>query len=335
MKNLLLIFSMFLISFNCLGQETNSCNKPELTRLVDKVVKKLNSKELKELKKQKTYNENVRGTIFNMHIFNYEDYNPVIELAKRKQLENIPEYILKDIITEFIYLTVNEKSPCLKEMTEVYFDNIKKKRDKRKMLSKLDSIDGVYIPIDISDAINKLDRFYTEKAKREIRLKSLDEFKADSHLGTGMWIRNDWGLWSGSRLAVYFNKLGLSNPEDMSSILLECFYNSVNNKPLNIDRQISFYNDYWEYNRPPKKKDFPDYVKDVEWNFTTSGDIEDFYNGVKIEPNIHFYTDIKEEIYWVYYFRYGWKKFTKSQFISLKKSVLTLEVVKRIFEIDE
>ena len=36
------------------------------------------------------------------------------------------------------------------------------------------------------------------------------------HFTLGMWIRNNWGLWGGSRLQKYFVNKNVFHPDDMS-----------------------------------------------------------------------------------------------------------------------
>jgi hypothetical protein len=50
------------------------------------------------------------------------------------------------------------------------------------------------------------------------------------HLSLGMWMRNNWGLWGGSRLYKYFQGKGLRDPEDMSSIVLFYYYDWLTGK---------------------------------------------------------------------------------------------------------
>jgi hypothetical protein len=50
------------------------------------------------------------------------------------------------------------------------------------------------------------------------------------HLGLGMWMRNNWGLWGGSRLYKYFHDKGVTDPEDMSSIVLFYYYDWLTDK---------------------------------------------------------------------------------------------------------
>jgi len=87
-----------------------------------------------------------------------------------------------------------------------------------------DSIDGVYIPRNLEESFHVLDTLLTAKDIQLIR--SLPERDAMSafHFGLGMWLRNNWGLWGGSRLQQYFLQRGVEHPDNMSGILLEYYY---------------------------------------------------------------------------------------------------------------
>jgi hypothetical protein len=50
------------------------------------------------------------------------------------------------------------------------------------------------------------------------------------HLGFGMWIRNNWGLWGGSRLQKYFLTRDIKHPDSMSALILEYYYDWVYEK---------------------------------------------------------------------------------------------------------
>lgn len=39
-----------------------------------------------------------------------------------------------------------------------------------------------------------------------------------------MWIRNNWGLWGGSRLQKYFTDKGIHHPDNMSHVILVHYY---------------------------------------------------------------------------------------------------------------
>ena len=54
----------------------------------------------------------------------------------------------------------------------------------------------------------------------------------------GLWIRTNWGLWEGSRLARYFNRLEIQHPDDMSQIILDTFWRYLNRKPIELEMEI-------------------------------------------------------------------------------------------------
>ncbi len=109
-----------------------------------------------------------------------------------------------------------------------------------------------YKPKNLEEAITQLDILFLDSTKNQIIDLSEQEFLARTHFFTGMWIRNNWGLWRGGKLAKYFNNLGIYHPDDMSSIILTSYYRHLHNQDLKVEEQIKFYQDYWkelqEYN---------------------------------------------------------------------------------------
>lgn len=88
-----------------------------------------------------------------------------------------------------------------------------------------DRIDGVYIPKDIDEAVDSLDVIISFDDKRYITDSlSLDAFRTRCHHGLGMWLRNNWGLWGGSRLQRYFLDKNVTHPDDMSDEILKAYY---------------------------------------------------------------------------------------------------------------
>ncbi len=65
---------------------------------------------------------------------------------------------------------------------------------------KIDSLSGIYIPTDVQDAHNELDRMLSDTVKVQIKNGE------PSHFGLGTWMRNNWGLWAGGRLKCYFDE---------------------------------------------------------------------------------------------------------------------------------
>lgn len=97
---------------------------------------------------------------------------------------------------------------------------------------KIDTIDGYYIPKSLKDSHLELDTMLNDSTKMYIKNGG------ESHFGLGMYIRNNWGLWSGSRLKCYFEYKGIKHPDHMSGMIIETYYMKLNNKRINEDSLI-------------------------------------------------------------------------------------------------
>lgn len=106
--------------------------------------------------------------------------------------------------------------------------------------------DTKYKPKNLDEAISQLDILLTEKKKKDIYDMTEKDYISNSHFSTGMWIRNNWGLWGGQELAKYFNALGIYHPDDMSGIILCSYYRHIHNQDYKLEEQIKYYQDYWK-----------------------------------------------------------------------------------------
>jgi len=89
----------------------------------------------------------------------------------------------------------------------------------------VDRINGIYIPKDIGEAIDTLDTILSAEDKQYVTDSlSLEAFVASTHWGLGMWMRNNWGLWGGSRLQRFFRDRQVFHPDDMSCEILKAYY---------------------------------------------------------------------------------------------------------------
>jgi hypothetical protein len=87
-----------------------------------------------------------------------------------------------------------------------------------------DSINKIYIPKNIEECFLELNKLLKSKDIAIIKnLKNRTETIAYHH-GFGMWLRNNWGLWGGSRLQQYLLAKGLNHPDSMSAAILEYYY---------------------------------------------------------------------------------------------------------------
>jgi hypothetical protein len=117
-----------------------------------------------------------------------------------------------------------------------------------------DSLRGVYIPKDLDDCFKQIDSFWNDSTKQQVKLWTENEFSARAHHGFGMWMRNNWQLWGGSRLSKYFNNMGIYHPDDMSGIILDSYHRYLTGEDIKLEDQIKFYQDYWKKANEQNKK---------------------------------------------------------------------------------
>ncbi len=95
---------------------------------------------------------------------------------------------------------------------------------------------GAAIPKDLNEAHATLKRLLSEE-----NLKTINEVPdADGmirfHHSLGMWIRNSWGLWSGSELYTWFNNRGYTEPDEISGLILQTFWLKLHDKPYQVNQ---------------------------------------------------------------------------------------------------
>ncbi len=97
---------------------------------------------------------------------------------------------------------------------------------------------GYYIPHDLDDALAEVDRIFVSADERDAVMKGTEDDMIQYHFGLGMWMRNNWGLWGGSRLSEYFNGKGIHHPDDMSGIILDSYWRKLHGKPIDLEGQV-------------------------------------------------------------------------------------------------
>lgn len=85
---------------------------------------------------------------------------------------------------------------------------------------------GIPVPKTVDEAISTLEKILSDE-DREYLLKN---GAISMHDSLGRWIRNEWGLWTGSELKNELEKKGLEHPDDMSNYIIEEFIKHWNNK---------------------------------------------------------------------------------------------------------
>jgi hypothetical protein len=111
-----------------------------------------------------------------------------------------------------------------------------KQQEQKDMLAErqrrmtLDSINGVYIPRNLEECFTGLDKVLSNAQKKEMKALKNRSGMMNYYMNLGMWIRNNWGLWGGSRLLQYFTDRTTGfgarrpDPEGLSMVILNGYY---------------------------------------------------------------------------------------------------------------
>lgn len=126
------------------------------------------------------------------------------------------------------YFTFRKKDDIIARQEKK--QEILKQRENLKRNLVAEKINDIYIPKDLGECFIELDKLLSEINKNEMKAKTKREDMIDYHFGLGMWMRNNWGLWGGSRLQKYFTDRKVNHPDDMSSVVLEYYYDWLNGK---------------------------------------------------------------------------------------------------------
>jgi len=100
-------------------------------------------------------------------------------------------------------------------------------------------------PRDLDEAIEHLKNGFGDRMIQHILSSEEDDFVTESHFSIGLDIRNNWRLWQGSTLSVWFNDRNIHHPDDMSGIILTSLHRKLHNKVIDLKDQIKVYVDYW------------------------------------------------------------------------------------------
>ena len=119
---------------------------------------------------------------------------------------------------------------------------------------QMEEIDGVYIPANLGDAFDELQRLSTPADLEKFKLADEQTVRDKLHFGLGRWMIYNWGFYQGSRLSHYLKELGLEHPDDMAKFLLVSFHRHLNDQPLNIEEQIDYYAKLREQERLDREK---------------------------------------------------------------------------------
>lgn len=147
--------------------------------------------------------------------------------TNRFDISAVPSVFDKWYLTEEFFSFRNATDKIARQER---LQQLKEQRAERERRMIAERINDVYIPRDLGECFIELDRLLSEIDKNEMRALPKRENMIGYHLGLGMWMRNNWGLWGGSRLYKYFHDKAMTDPEDMSSIVLFYYYDWLTDK---------------------------------------------------------------------------------------------------------
>ena len=95
-------------------------------------------------------------------------------------------------------------------------------------------LSGQYIPKDIFDAFNELNKLTEPDSRAKFMAMSENEAARKLYFSLGRWITTNWGLFEGSRIGQYLREGGISYPEDQAMAIIVCWHRSLNKKDINF-----------------------------------------------------------------------------------------------------
>ncbi|WP_036227576.1 DUF6794 domain-containing protein [Mesoflavibacter zeaxanthinifaciens] len=114
-----------------------------------------------------------------------------------------------------------------------------------------------YIPIDLEDAFAFFECNWSKEDLETFKNTEEESATISLHRGFGMNIRNGWGLWKREgKLVEFLSEKGIYHPEDMSAVIFTSFHRKLNNKPIELEKQAEFYQEYWKKVNERQRKEY-------------------------------------------------------------------------------
>lgn len=115
-------------------------------------------------------------------------------------------------------------------------------------------LNGKYIPQNLADCYATLDLLLPQADRDSLRARPAEDIILLHH-GLGMWLRNNWGLWVGSRLAQWFWAQEPSlHPDDISHIILLGYHAHLRQQPFDPAPEYARAREYWNQRQPGRRE---------------------------------------------------------------------------------
>lgn len=224
-----------------LGQ-VKFCKPKKIERTAEKLIGKL-SKEDYQAVLNITKDSAIKNQLFLVYKRDGKALKPIYKYLKRNGCRRLLVDSLEKTILAFTYYKIHKVDTCMSVLLQPYLD-----------YHKDDFIHGIYIPRNLDECYQQIESFWPDSVKARVKSMTESDFVFGNHRGFGMWMRNYWGLWKGSRLSAYFNAMGLYHPDDISGTILTCYHRQLNGKPINLEEQIKHLQDYWKALKEEKER---------------------------------------------------------------------------------
>ena len=207
-------------------------------KLLDKTMSDYEIKLIRTLNEDSIcyHSEFTYGTDF-FHAWKIYDGSKLTKYFNKKGLHGSFEIYGSILISYHRHL--NNKEIKLEEQIEKYKSIQQEEYNEYLQKTQQDSIAGIYIPINLKDCFVQLDKLLSESDKNEIKTLENRQETIKYHHGLGTWLRNNWGLWGGSKIQEYLLAKGLKHPDEMSALILEFYYDWLNDKNEEWENWIS------------------------------------------------------------------------------------------------
>ena len=160
------------------------------------------------------------------HAWKIYDGSRLTEYFNKKGLYGSYEIYNTILVSYHRYLNCEE----IKLDDQINKYKLKQEEEAKEYQQKLqkDTINGVYIPKNLEDCFIQLDKLLSGEDKQTIKQLVNKKETIKYHHSLGMWLRNNWGLWGGSRLQKYMLDKKIDHPDGMSAIILKFYYDWLN-----------------------------------------------------------------------------------------------------------
>ncbi|MBU6342076.1 MAG: hypothetical protein KGS48_11335 [Bacteroidetes bacterium] len=122
---------------------------------------------------------------------------------------------------------------------------------------KKDKLGNVYIPKNLDDALQQLDKLISPESQVKIKEIPAEKVVDELHGRLGQWIILNWGFYGGSRLSHYLRSAGVTYPDDQADFILLAYHDKLNGKPINIKELATKYRqkrkEAWEKEQKSRK----------------------------------------------------------------------------------